>query len=890
VTISDGMIGAVTKIVDHGPNADRWNVVILGDGYQSAELGRYQLDVSNFVQHFSRVAPFDQLWGKINIHQVDVTSTDSFADDPAYCSDGTMAQPVTGLATATYFDSTFCADGDQRSLLSGDHATALAASLSAVPGANLARLTLVIVNAQYAGSGGGSQTDQVVFFSNNSSSFAEVAMHEIGHTAFKLADEYESSGNLWTLWPLGVGQAPNITTNTNPATTEWRDLILPGTPLPTMRNPTPGVVNPINSPVPPGTVGLFEGAAGRYQGVYRSEYDCIMRHWDSGAPFCKVCQRQIRAVLAPFGGTMSWETNGNQSTNPPTDFLGTTDNKPVVIKVNGQEQVQVTNSEVKFKSGINLGGELKLFHSSSVVPLGKIWTARNPTQSLNLNAGGKDPSITIDTKGFVGIGTDRPDSRLEVNGGNLLMQAPATAKGQAGEILFRGPTGGSFKARIWSEPSAATGLHMSSGANKPNLTIDENGNVGIGTTDPGAKLEIRAGDLLLKAAVPGAVVFQNAAGVPKGRIWTENPAGTGLHLSSGDLTPDITIDPDGNVGIGTTQPTSKLLVRGGQAGGVTVSASNTADGAALLAVSTSTQLATLVAMNSGAASAIQGHAFQTSTTSFGVLGLAGPLADSPVTAFDGGFGVLGYSPSGTGVGGMTDGLGVACNGVEGLHVHGSGAGVLGVSDSPAGVGVHGANRGGGYAGYFVGSVGITGTISVGGGKQFKIDHPLAPAEKFLIHSSVESPDMMNVYNGNITTDADCQAVVELPAYFEALNRDFRYQLTVIGKLALVAVAREIKGNRFVIQSDRPKVKVSWQVTGVRKDAYAKAHPMKVEQAKSAKERGRYLHPELYPVVSDKPDAKLPIGSLASMLATKEKSTSKRKPKPKAKAGKKKSAA
>jgi hypothetical protein len=197
--------------------------------------------------------------------------------------------------------------------------------------------------------------------------------------------------------------------------------------------------------------------------------------------------------------------------------------------------------------------------------------------------------------------------------------------------------------------------------------------------------------------------------------------------------------------------------------------------------------------------------------------------------------------------------------------------------------------GGGYAGYFHGNVGVVGTISTSV-KQFKIDHPLEPAEKFLIHSSVESPDMMNVYNGNITTDADCQAVVELPSYFEALNRDFRYQLTVIGKLALVAVAREIKGNRFVIQSDRPKVKVSWQVTGVRKDAYAKAHPMKVEQVKNANERGRYLHPELYPVVSDKPDAKLPIGSLARMIAKQEKSSTKRKPKPKAKASHKKSAA
>ncbi|MBN1139554.1 MAG: hypothetical protein JXM73_23460 [Anaerolineae bacterium] len=105
--------------------------------------------------------------------------------------------------------------------------------------------------------------------------------------------------------------------------------------------------------------------------------------------------------------------------------------------------------------------------------------------------------------------------------------------------------------------------------------------------------------------------------------------------------------------------------------------------------------------------------------------------------------------------------------------------------------------------------------------------------------------MMNVYNGNVTTDAEGFATVTLPDYFEALNRDYRYQLTVIGTFAQAIIAQEIEANRFVIQTDQPGVKVSWQVTGVRQDPYAEANRIVVEEDKPPKERGTYLHPEAY---------------------------------------------
>jgi hypothetical protein len=152
-------------------------------------------------------------------------------------------------------------------------------------------------------------------------------------------------------------------------------------------------------------------------------------------------------------------------------------------------------------------------------------------------------------------------------------------------------------------------------------------------------------------------------------------------------------------------------------------------------------------------------------------------------------------------------------------------------------------------GYFAGNLSVTGKVSKGSGS-FKIDDPLDPANKYLSHSFVESPDMMNVYNGNVVTDRYGRATVELPEYFESLNRDFRYQLTVVGKFAQAIVATEIGAtkignNRFVIRTSKPSVKVSWQVTGIRKDAYANANRIPVEEEKPEGERGYYLHPEVF---------------------------------------------
>lgn len=149
-----------------------------------------------------------------------------------------------------------------------------------------------------------------------------------------------------------------------------------------------------------------------------------------------------------------------------------------------------------------------------------------------------------------------------------------------------------------------------------------------------------------------------------------------------------------------------------------------------------------------------------------------------------------------------------------------------------------------YAGYFEGDVHITGTLTGGKGETL-IDHPMDPENKYLYHSFVESPDMMNVYNGNVVLDNNGEAVVRLPEYFDALNKDFRYQLTCIGGFAPVYVAERISNNRFKIAGGQSGLEVSWQVTGIRKDAYAEANRIQVEVDKAAEKRGLYLYPEAY---------------------------------------------
>ena len=208
------------------------------------------------------------------------------------------------------------------------------------------------------------------------------------------------------------------------------------------------------------------------------------------------------------------------------------------------------------------------------------------------------------------------------------------------------------------------------------------------------------------------------------------------------------------------------------------------------------------------------------------------------------YGILGMHNSGVfGQNGETlhrGSLGNSDSGVFGFHNGTGNQAHLGHSNAA----VYAFAFSGNKAGYFNNDVYIGGELSKSGGV-FKIDHPLDPENKYLHHSFVESPDSMNIYDGRVGLDNNGEAWVELPDWFQALNKDFCYQLTCIGNYAPVYIAEEISDNRFKIAGGKLGMKVSWQVTGVRRDPYALAHPINVEEEKPPEERGYYLHPEVY---------------------------------------------
>ena len=491
----------------------------------------------------------------------------------------------------------------------------------------------------------------------------------------------------------------------------------------------------------------------------------------------------------------------------------------------------------------------------------------------------------------VGIGTTAPTAKLDVRGsvtvrGGLTLPATSTATATTGRN---------------SQPQSLTASAFNSSTK---AAVNQNFRwqaepVGNNTTSPSGKLNLLFGsgtaspaETGLSISNTGIIQFANGQTFPGG-----GGAGTvtsvGLAAPSSDFA--VTGSPvtsSGTLNLAwlvppTPNSTVNAIVKRDNAGKVSVNGI-TVTGGSVEAVNAGEGLGALMTNNLAFTPAVSGRSiatgdgsthgvngFSSTNQGAGIFGFSNGLSGAGVLGSNvtSGFGVLGEASGTSGFGVLGEATGPAGQGVWGESfgalVDGSGFGpdgVDGVAHSVAGSGVAAVNlsngdglfaqSNGGLAGFFLGKTEVAGDLVVTGNVSkssgsFKIDHPLDPANKYLYHSFVESPDMKNIYDGTVTTDAAGSATVTLPDWFEALNRDFRYQLTVIGQFAQAIVASEMANHSFSIRTDRPHVKVSWQVTGIRQDAYANAHRIPVEEVKPDQERGLYLHPELFGAPAEK---------------------------------------
>ncbi|MGH6635903.1 MAG: M64 family metallopeptidase [Gammaproteobacteria bacterium] len=282
--VGDGGVAlGVTTLLQSGDPADKVDLTFIGDGFTRDQQAKFDQKVDEIVQKLMRTHPFFALRSAFNIHRVKVASPESGTDKFAKCGDEAIQDNDELKETA--LDTGFCAGGTgtvNRCVLSSD-TTEVFAFAAASPDDE--RIIVLVNESQRGGCASGG-----IGYLTLSSDFADVFVHELGHSLFGLADEYEycEEGTYTGAEPGAV----NITTRTTRETlVKWNDLILESTPVPTEDGQDCDAENGTAADFPVDLIGAYEGAFYRRCSIYRPQPDCMMRH--SGHAFCSVCRRKI---------------------------------------------------------------------------------------------------------------------------------------------------------------------------------------------------------------------------------------------------------------------------------------------------------------------------------------------------------------------------------------------------------------------------------------------------------------------------------------------------------------------------------------------------------------------------------------------------------------------
>jgi hypothetical protein len=262
----------VRELIDSGPPANKVDIVVLGDGYNANEMHKLRADADRLIGVLFGVEPFKSRKRDFNVRLVETISAESFVDEPR---ERRYRDNLLGLS--------FNAFDIPRYMLTFDNKAVRDAAGNAPYD-----IVIIIANAKRYGGGGIYNLYSDASVDNEFSGY--VFTHEFGHAFAGLGDEYYSSEVAYNdLYPKGMEPwEPNITALLDTTRIKWRDLITPGTPIPT----------PADS-LHAGVVGAFEGAGYSAKGLYRPCLDCIMFSKKLG-PFCPVCRRAIERVIDSY--------------------------------------------------------------------------------------------------------------------------------------------------------------------------------------------------------------------------------------------------------------------------------------------------------------------------------------------------------------------------------------------------------------------------------------------------------------------------------------------------------------------------------------------------------------------------------------------------------------
>lgn len=381
-------------------------------------------------------------------------------------------------------------------------------------------------------------------------------------------------------------------------------------------------------------------------------------------------------------------------------------------------------------------------------------------------------------------------------------QGPAGAQGPAGVAGVAGSTGatgpaGAAGARGATGPAGPAGSSpfTLSGAN----AYYTSGNLGVGTTSPQYPLHIQT-----SAARAGYAYSTLASGASFGLFGrSDSSSGVGLVGYAG-----ATSGATYGVHAQSDSPAGRGLI------GWATASSGDAWGV-------------FGYVNSSDGTGVVGHANAATGLTTGVLGRVDSASDEATAVYGGAWAATGVT---TGVWGVSSSTADGAAGVYGQAIGQNGQifGVFGSADSADGYGV-----------FSLGELGTSGT------KQFVIDHPIDPEGKYLHHYAAEGPVPLNIYSGTLTLGADGQAWVDLPDYFESINKDAGFHLTAMGKPSPMLHVAERTNGRFRIAGGEAGTQVCWMVTATRNDAWVRTHGAPVETPKGPRDRGKFLAPSLF---------------------------------------------